>query len=79
MSNAEQDVTAREEPFSLVVDQYGHLWLHAKLEGFPVAVDLAEKDSAFRIMADTMAECGFEYSPPAQHEEADNDDEEGRR
>jgi hypothetical protein len=29
MSAAEQDVTATEEPFSLAVDQYERLWLHA--------------------------------------------------
>jgi hypothetical protein len=67
-----------EDRFSLTVDQYGRLWLHAKLEGVPVAIDLAEKDIAFEIMAETMAENGFKYVPVQEHDSADNDDEPGR-
>jgi hypothetical protein len=75
MSVAEQDVTAREEPFWLTVDHYDRLWLHGKLDGFPVSIDLAEKDAAFGIMAAKMEECGFDYAPIPVHEPADNDDE----
>lgn len=75
MSAAEHDVTAAEDPFSLTLDQYNRLWLHTKLEGFPVAIDLADKEAAFAIMAAKMTECGFEYSPAPRHEPADNDDE----
>lgn len=75
MSAAERDVTATEEPFSLTVDQYDRLWLHAKLEGFPVAIDLAGKNAAFDIMSAKMAECEFEYLPVQEHEPADNDDD----
>ncbi|HEX8442309.1 MAG TPA: hypothetical protein VF631_01545 [Allosphingosinicella sp.] len=77
MSRSERNQNARTEPFSLTVDQYGRLWLHAKLEGLEVAVDLAEKDEAFQIMATTMAEQKFEYRPisPAHDGLADNDDE----
>lgn len=77
MSAAEQDVTATEEPFSLAVDQYERLWLHAKLDGFPVTIELADKEAAFCIMATKMGECGFEYTPVQKHEPADNDDEQG--
>jgi hypothetical protein len=68
------------EPFSLTVDQYGHLWLHAKLEGVEIALDLAEKDQAFQIMAATMTDQNFEYRPAqAEHDgSADNDDEQRR-
>jgi hypothetical protein len=45
MSAAEQDVTATEVPFSLAVDQYERLWLHAKLDGFPVTIELADKEA----------------------------------
>jgi hypothetical protein len=59
------------------VDQYGRLWLHAKLEGVEVAIDLAEKEQAFQIMAAMMAEQKFDpRSPGAGHDgHADNDDE----
>jgi len=79
MSSTEQSYGAREETFSLTVDQYGRLWLHTKLEGVKVALDLAEKGTAFEIMAATMAEHGFTYSPTQEHEGADNDDEAGFR
>lgn len=75
MSAAEQDITATEEPFSLTVDRYNRLWLHARLDGFPVAIELAEQRMAFGIMAAKMEECGFEYSPVPEHEPGDNDDE----
>jgi hypothetical protein len=68
------------ETFSLTVDQYGHLWLHAKLEGVEIALDLAEKEQAFQIMAATMTDQKFEYRPAqAEHDGwADNDDEQRR-
>ena len=72
MSQAESAV---EEPFLLTLDQYGRLWLHTKLEGIEVAIDLADKDDAFNIMANKMAECDFEYRPVQDHEDADNDDQ----
>ena len=75
MSLSEQNQNALEDPFSLIVDQYGRLWLHAKADGIPVMLDLAEKDVAFQIMAATMAENDFDYRPVPNHEEADNDDQ----
>jgi len=77
MSRSERNQNTRDERFSLTVDQYGHLWLHAKLEGIDVAIDLAEKEQAFQIMAATMAEQKFDYCPTgADHDgQADNDDE----
>jgi hypothetical protein len=56
------------------VDQYGRLWLNAKLEGLPVTIDLGEMNVAFEIMAATMSENGFEYQPVQSHEAADNDE-----
>ena len=70
-----QSVSAAEELFTLTVDQYGRLWLHTKLEGIEVAIDLADQDDAFIIMAEKMAECEFEYRPSQEHGEADNDDQ----
>jgi hypothetical protein len=75
MSVSEQNYGALEETFSLTVDRYGRLWLHAKLEGIAVTIDLAQKDAAFEIMAATMAENGFEYHPAPGHGPAENDDE----
>ena len=75
MSQTEADQTVVDDPFSLTLDQYGRLWLHTKLEGIEVAIDLADKDDAFDIMAEKMAECDFEYRPFQEHEEADNDDQ----
>ena len=75
MSLTEQNQNTLMEPFSLSVDQYGHLWLKAKIEGVPVAVDLGETNTAFEIMAETMSENDFEYTPVQQHEAADNDDQ----
>jgi hypothetical protein len=75
MSQTERDHTAVEEPFSLTLDGYGRLWLHTKLNGVEVAIDLADKDVAFNIMAEKMAECDFDYRPPQEHGEADNDDQ----
>jgi hypothetical protein len=75
MSLTERNENSLEEPFSLTVDQYGRLWLHAKLEGLPVTIDLAEKDTAFTIMAATMSENDFEFRPAHEHEKADNDDQ----
>jgi hypothetical protein len=36
----------RTETFRFTADQYGHLWLHAKLEGIEVGIDLGEKEQA---------------------------------
>ena len=75
MSQTDRDQTLVEEPFSLTLDQYGRLWLHAKLNGVEVALDLADKDVAFTIMAEKMAECDFAYRSPLDHSQADNDDQ----
>jgi len=75
MSLTERNENSLEESFSLTVDRYGRLWLNAKLEGLPVTIDLAEKDTAFAIMAATMSENDFDYRPVQEHEEADNDDQ----
>ncbi|MBA2724877.1 MAG: hypothetical protein H0U53_02710 [Actinobacteria bacterium] len=75
MSQTEQNQNTIDDPFYLTVDQYGHLWLNAKIEGVPVAIDLAEKDIAFAIMAATMSDNDFEYRSVHQHEAADNDDQ----
>ena len=70
---------AREDPFSLTVDQYGRLWLHTKQDGIEFAIDLAEKDLAFDIMAAAMRDADFENKAPLDHDgEADNDDQESR-
>ena len=59
------------------MDQYGSVWLYAKLEGLEVAIDLGEKERAFQIMAALMAEQKFDYrSASADHDGlADNDDQ----
>jgi hypothetical protein len=77
VGQSERDHNSRTEPFSLTVDQYGRLWLHSKLEGIEVAVDLGEKDEAFQIMAAAMDEQKFDYRPaqPEHDGQADNDDE----
>ena len=75
MSRTDREQTTVEEPFSLTLDDYGRLWLHAKLEGVEVAIDLAGMDDAFSIMADKMAQCGFEYHPRQPIQIADNDDQ----
>lgn len=78
MARIEQSMNAREEPFTLTVDQYGRLWLHTKQEGIDLAIDLAEKNLAFEIMSAAMLEEGFEHRPAhAPHDEADNDDQTG--
>lgn len=76
MGRSERNQNTLIEPFSLTVDQYGHLWLHAKLAGVDVAIDLAEKEQAFQIMAAVMSEQKFDYRPAgAEHDgQADNDD-----
>jgi hypothetical protein len=73
MSSTEANQDSLEETFSLVVDQYEHLWLNTKLEGLPVAIDLGPKATAFEIMASTMSDNGFEYRPVHRHDAADND------
>jgi hypothetical protein len=77
VNQSERNQNIHTEPFSLTVDQYGRLWLHAKLEGLEVAVDLGEKEPAFQIMAAAMAEQKFDYRPTGtEHDgQADNDDE----
>jgi len=75
MSLTEQSQNTLEEPFSLSVDLYGHLWLKAKIEGVPVAIDLGETKTAFEIMAETMFDNDFDYRPVEQHDAADNDDQ----
>jgi len=75
MNLSERNFGAIEDQFSLAVDQYGRLWLHTKLEGVAVSIDLAEKNVAFEIMAATMAENDFRYAPTQEHDVADNDDE----
>jgi hypothetical protein len=79
MGQSERDQNTRDEPFSLTVDQYGRLWLHAKLAGVDVAIDLADKEQAFQIMAAVMLEHRFEYNSRAlEPAQADNDDEQHR-
>ena len=78
MIRAEREPTATEEPFSLTVDQYGRLWLHAKIGGIEAAIDLADSDTAFTTMVDKMTECGFENRPAQEHQAADNDDQRQR-
>jgi hypothetical protein len=78
MSLTQQNQNTRDDPFTLTVDQYGRLWLHTKLEGVRVAIDLADKDTAFAIIAETMTAEGFEHRPTQTHDGADNDDQPGR-
>ena len=77
MSQSERNQNTRGEPFSLTVDQYGRLWLHAKLEGIEVTIDLGGKEQDFQIMAAVMAEQNFDHrtSGGEHHGQADNDDE----
>jgi hypothetical protein len=75
MSRSERSFSAREDLFSLSVDQYGRLWLHTKMDGVDVAIDLAPKNVAFEIMAETMLQNGFDFSSAHGHQNADNDDE----
>ena len=60
MGQSERDQKTRSEAFSLTVDRYGRLWLRSKLQGIEVAIDLAEKDQAFQIMAAAMDEQKFD-------------------
>jgi hypothetical protein len=80
LNQSERNQNTTIEPFSLTLDRYGRVWLHAKLEGVEIALDLAEKEQAFQIMATTMAEQNFEYElARAEHDGlADNDDERRR-
>lgn len=75
MIKTDRDQTLVEEPFALTLDRFGRIWLHAKLNGIEVAIDLAGKDVAFNIMAAKIAECGFEYRSMQDHGQADNDDQ----
>jgi hypothetical protein len=75
MSQTDRDQTLVEEPFALTLDQYGRVWLHAKLDGIEVAIDLADRDVAFNIMAEKMIECDFDYRSVQKHGQADNDDQ----
>ncbi len=76
MGQSERSQNRLEDPFTLTVDQYGRLWLHAKLDGQQVTIDLGEKNRAFQIMAATMADQQFNYHPfKSEHDgQADNDD-----
>ena len=79
MPRSEQSMNAREDPFSLTVDQYGRLWSHTKQDGIEFAIDLAEKDVAFEIMAAAMHDADFQHLPTLDHDgEADNDDQASR-
>jgi hypothetical protein len=78
MGQTQRNQNAKEDVFTLTVDQYGRLWLHTKIEGVGVAIDLAEKDAAFEIMAKAMRENGFERRAAPTHDDADNDDQRGR-
>ena len=73
MSTTETSPDSVEETFLLTVDQYGRLWLNAKLESLPVTIDLGEKGVAFEIMAEAMSNNDFAYRPKQDHEAADND------
>lgn len=75
MSQTNSDQTLVEEPFALSLDQYGRVWLHAKLAGNEVAIDLADQNVAFKIMAEKMAECDFNYRSVQEHGKAENDDQ----
>jgi len=75
MSQTDRDQTLVEEPFVLTLDQYGRLGLHAKLNGMEVAIDLADKNVAFNIMAKKMTECDFDCRSVQGHSQADNDDQ----
>lgn len=79
MFQGEQDFDRKDQQFTLTIDQYGRLWLNTKLEGIEISLDLAEKTTAFEIMAETMARNDFEYRPIQAHEVADNDDEKPKR
>lgn len=76
MGESERNHNARTESFSLTVDQYGRLWLHSKMDGIEVAIDLAQKEEAFQIMAAVMIEQNFDYrhTEPEHDGQADNDD-----
>lgn len=73
MPQSDRDNSRVDEDFSLTLDDYGRLWLHTKLQGVEVAIDLADKEHAFRIMAEKMTACGFEYRPVPAKQSADND------
>lgn len=75
MNQNKSDQTPNEEPFALTLDEYGRVWLHAKLDGIEVAIDLADRNVAFNIMAEKMTECDFEYRLVQVHGQADNDDQ----
>ena len=75
MSKTERDVTLVGEPFALTLDAFGRIWLHAKVNGIEMAIDLADKDIAFAIMAEKMSDCGYDYSAVPAHGQADNDDQ----
>jgi hypothetical protein len=79
VTQSDRDQNTRTEPFSLTVDRYGRLWLHSKLEGIEVALDLADKEEAFQIMAAVMEDQMFDYRPArVEHDgQADNDDQLG--
>jgi hypothetical protein len=79
VNRSERSQNTRTDTFRFTADQYGHLWLHAKLEGIEVGIDLGEKEQAFQVMASAMDEHGFEFRAAKEehHGQADNDDEQG--
>jgi hypothetical protein len=80
VNRSERSRNTRTEIFRFTVDQYRHLWLHAKLEGIEVGIDLGEKEQAFQVMASAMDEHGFELRVAKEEHrgQADNDDEQSR-
>jgi hypothetical protein len=74
MSRIDKNQNPVEDHFTLIIDQYGRLWLQSKLNGTVIDIDLGEKNVAFEIMASTMAENDFRYIPSHVHDAPDNDD-----
>jgi hypothetical protein len=74
---SERNQNTRSDAFFLTVDRYKQLWLHTKLEGVEVSLELGEKDIAFQIMVAAMNEHNFDTQPAREehHGQADNDDQ----
>ena len=75
MCKNERDVSLADIPFALTLDAFGRIWLHAKMNGIEVAIDLADKDIALAIMAEKMSECGFDPRAVPVLGQGDNDDQ----
>ena len=77
MSLSERNQNTRSDAFFLTIDRYKQLWLHTKLEGVEVSLELGEKDIAFQIMAAAMNEHDFDFEPAREEHDgqADNDDQ----